>query len=146
MIDQNSLGRAERELRGALAANQARKTSPVFGYETFASLRGDEVEALVGELDRLRGVESGGRKEADAAGKHGEHDVEFVGFRAVQGGAEIGYSVLSMNWTSGGVLSQLTVDGCPLGEGAPTVVGWPGRSFKVVLADQSVICFEAEGR
>ena len=71
MIDRDSLNRAEKELRSALAANQARKTSQVFGYETYATLRGDEVEALVGELDRLRGVEFGVRTNEGTVGEDG---------------------------------------------------------------------------
>ena len=46
---------AEMKLREVYAANIARKRSPCFGFESRATLTGDQVAALLGELRRLRG-------------------------------------------------------------------------------------------
>ena len=66
----------------------------------------------------------------------------FRRFKATIGSIELGSSILDESWNSNGVLQQLTVDGCPLGSGNVTVVGWPGDKFKVVRQDGQEICFE----
>ena len=66
----------------------------------------------------------------------------FRRFKATIDSIELGSSILDESWNSNGVLQQLTVDGCPLGSGNVTVVGWPGDKFKVVRQDGQEICFE----
>ena len=54
--EQEQLALAEKALRDAHEANEARKRGTVFGYETYASLRAAEVGALLRELERLRSI------------------------------------------------------------------------------------------
>ena len=73
--------------------------------------------------------------------------MEDHGFRkyvATQDQKKLGVSVLTKKWTTDGVISQLSVDGCPLGRGEPTVKGWPGDHFEVLCMDGRTICFDLE--
>ena len=68
-------------------------------------------------------------------------DPVFKKYVATLDGKKIGSSVLTKEWTKDGVISQLSVDGCPLGRGEPEVMGWPGDHFEVVCSDGRKIHF-----
>ena len=71
----------------------------------------------------------------------------FERFRASIKGKEIGVSVLCLDWTSDGVLSQLAVDGCPLDPADQcTIVGWPSDHFKVLRRGKAGIRFDRRAR
>lgn len=48
------LASAEKELNKIQAANVERRNSPSFGYESRAVLTGEQVNALITELNKLR--------------------------------------------------------------------------------------------
>lgn len=99
---------------------------------------------LHGEIVGKQPTEMRARRRGVTPGSRALHGTGFSRFIAKMDDDEVGVSVLHDEWTTDDVLLQLEVDGCPLGRGKPTVVGWPADNFKVVRVDELEIQFTKE--